>query len=415
MDIFVARQPIFNRKKEVIAYELLYRDSPSNFFSGAVSGSKATSILLANSYFTIGISNLIQDKRAFINFDKVLINNSIPLLLDKENVVIEILETVVPDAAFIEQIKRLKKRGYIIALDDFTIHYPYKEIIELADIIKVDFIKSTRSEINAIMKKYSNNNIEFVAEKVESLEEFKLAFDFGFDYFQGYFFSKPVIIKSKSLQTMYTQFLRIYSELNTEEPDYIKIASVIEENVDMSYKLLRLVNSYTLLSEITSIRHALSMVGLIEITNWLNLIFLTAACEGSPNEILRLSLIRSKFAELLCDEFGLKRIKYEVSLAGLFSMLDVLLERPLDSILDELKISEDIKNAIRLNPKSKLYSVYKIVIDYETGDWDELETDMRSLNIDTNLSALYFKAIKSTNSLLDIIYPAEPKKESCPV
>lgn len=415
MDIFVARQPIFNRKKEVIAYELLYRDSPANFFSGAVSGSKATSILLANSYFTIGISNLIDDKKAFINFDKVLIQNSIPLLLNKDNVVIEILETVVPDAAFIEQIQGLKKRGYTIALDDFTIHYPYNEIIELADIIKVDFINSTSSEIKEIKRRYKDTDKEFIAEKIETHEEYKMAFDAGFDYFQGYFFSKPMVIKNKSIQSMYTQFLRVYRELNTEEPDYIKIASVIEENVDMSYKLLRLVNSYTLLSEITSIRHALSMVGLIEITNWLNLIFLTAACEGSPNEILRLSLIRSKFGELLCDEFGLKRIKYEVSLAGLFSMLDVLLERPLDSILDELKISEDIKNAIRLNPKSKLYPVYKIVTDYETGDWDEVEADMRSLNIDTNLSALYFKAIKSTNSLLDIIYPIEPEKQHCPV
>lgn len=415
MDIFVARQPIFNRKKEVIAYELLYRDSPANFFSGAVSGSKATSILLANSYFTIGISNLIEDKKAFINFDKVLLNNSIPLLLDKEKVVIEILETVEPDATLISQIEDFKKRGYTIALDDFTIHYPHQEIIDLSDIIKVDFIKSTPSEIKAIMKKYKNRGIEFVAEKVESHREYKLALDLGFDYFQGYFFSKPVVIKSKALQSMYTQFLRVYKELNTEEPDYIKIASVIEENVDMSYKLLRLVNSYTLLSEITSIRHALSMVGLIEIRNWLNLIFLTSTCEGSPNEILRLSLVRSKFAELICDEFGLRSIKYEVSLAGLFSMLDALLERPLDSILDELKISDDIKNAIHLNPKSRLYSVYKIVIDYETGDWDELADDMKSMNIDTNLSALYFKAIKSTNSLLDIIYPVETEKQNCPV
>ncbi len=411
MDIFVARQPIFNRNKEVIAYELLYRDSPANFFNTSVSSSKATSILLANSYFTMGINNLIEDKRAFINFDKVLINNSIPLLLDKNNVVVEILETVVPDAEFIIKVKELKKNGYLIALDDFPIDYPYPELIEMADIIKVDFMQSSRSEIKEIIEKHSNGKRGFVAEKVETREEFKFALDLGFDYYQGYFFSKPVVIKSKSLQSIYTQYLRIYSELNNPEPDYIKIATIIEQDLDMSYKLLRLVNSHSLVSEVKSIRHALSMVGIDEIKNWLNLIFLHAACEGKATEILRLSLVRSKFAELICDTAGLNKIKYEVSLAGLFSMIDVLLERPMSSLFAELKFSEDIKNAILLNPNSKLYLVYKTVIDYEKGNWSQLEDDMKAIKKDLHLSSLYFEAVKTTNTLLYTIYTADTEKE----
>lgn len=152
MDVFVARQPIFDRNKAVVAYELLYRDSAANFFNSEIGATKATSILLSNSYFNFGIEMLLEDKRAFINFDKVLIKNEVPLLLDKSKIVVEILEDVIPDKNFMTKLKELKNSGYTLALDDFTIDYPYKEIIEIVDIIKVDFMLSSKEDIKKLSK-----------------------------------------------------------------------------------------------------------------------------------------------------------------------------------------------------------------------------------------------------------------------
>ena len=140
MDVFVARQPIFNRDKEIVAYELLYRNSLKNFFDPSVSSSKATSILITNSHINIGMDNLVEDKYAFINFDSTLINNDIPSLLNKDSVVIEVLEDVKPDRVFLSNLLALKKQGYKLALDDFTLDYPYQNTIPLYDIIKLDFM-----------------------------------------------------------------------------------------------------------------------------------------------------------------------------------------------------------------------------------------------------------------------------------
>ena len=152
-----------------------YRDSAANFFNSEIGATKATSILLSNSYFNFGIEMLLEDKRAFINFDKVLIKNEVPLLLDKSKIVVEILEDVIPDKNFMTKLKELKNSGYILALDDFTIDYPYKEIIEIVDIIKVDFMLSSKEDIKKIIKKYSNGNKKFLAEKIENVDEFNNA------------------------------------------------------------------------------------------------------------------------------------------------------------------------------------------------------------------------------------------------
>ncbi|MCT4618598.1 MAG: HDOD domain-containing protein [Marinisporobacter sp.] len=402
MEVFVARQPIFNSNKEVIAYELLYRDSNKNFFNNNIGASKATSILIANSYFSIGIEKLIGKHKAFINFNKNLIERDIPMIFDKDTIVIEILEDVIPDKKFINTLKKLKELGYTIALDDFTYNYSYDDIVELCDIIKVDFLQNTKEEVYRIIQKWDNKDRKFLAEKIETDEMFHYAKKIGYDYFQGYFFDRPVIIKGKRLKGNKIQYLRIMEELNKDSPSYNNITKIIEYDINLTYKILKLVNSkFTLSHEIQSIKHALTLMGLKEIQVWVTLVMIQDIKNMEKNEILKTSLIRSKLGQLLAENSIHKKKNNEAMLMGLISVIDILLEESMEKILSKLPISTDIKNPL-MGKESPLSDIYKIIINYEKASWEELSEYAKKIEIDIEkLPDQYFKAVQWAEELFE--------------
>lgn len=404
MDVFVARQPIFDRDRNVFGYELLYRNSMTNSFDPSVGSTEATTRLLNNSYITIGIQNLTENKMAFVNFDENLILNQVALMLDKRKVIVEILEDVLPSPELLTELTYLKKMGYILALDDFTIDYPHDSILHLCDIIKVDFGQTNIVKARKILEKYQDTQKKFLAEKIENEAVYKLAHAMGYDYFQGYYFSKPVIIKGKGTKSLKMQYARVKSELNRPDPDFSKIASIIESDIDMSYKLLRMVNSFALLSKMTSIRHALAYMGIDEIKKWLNFVIIQELIDEKTAELVRISVLRSKFAELIADQTSHRMKKYEASLAGLFSMIDILIEKPFAEILSDLPISDEVKEAITGEKKNFLYHVLQVTIFYEKGDWDQMNSYFDSLGIEENLLPdLYFEAVKWTDDFMQIV------------
>lgn len=401
MDIFVARQPIFNRDNEIVAYELLYRNSLKNFFDESVNSSKATAILITNSYINIGMENLIEDKIGFINFDQTLINNEIPKLLNKEKVVIEVLETVIPDRKIMSNLINLKREGYTLALDDFTLEYQYMKTVPLYDIIKVDFIQTGLSGAEEIIKRFSNGKNKFLAEKVETAEEYNKAYELGYDYFQGYFFSKPQVVKSKSTSGIKYQYLRIKEEMQKEEPDFGEIERIIESDVDMSYKILKLVNTFSLTSEVSSIRHAISILGLKEIDKWLNFIMLQNFTKEKPSELVKMSVIRSKFAELIAMNSDKRNQRYQASLIGLFSLIDAILGKTKEKVLSEIPMTEDVKKAIMLDKSSTLYPIMDIILSYEEAEWDKIDEISKEIQLDVNkVPELYLQAIKWADDYL---------------
>lgn len=401
MDIFVARQPIFNRDNEIIAYELLYRNSLKNFFDESVNSSKATAILITNSYINIGMENLIEDKIGFINFDQILINNEIPKLLNKDKVVIEVLETVIPDRKIMSNLINLKREGYTLALDDFTLEYQYMKTVPLYDIIKVDFIQTGLSGAEEIIKRFSNGKNKFLAEKVETAEEYNKAYELGYDYFQGYFFSKPQVVKSKSTSGIKYQYLRIKEEMQKEEPDFGEIERIIESDVDMSYKILKLVNTFSLTSEVSSIRHAISILGLKEIDKWLNFIMLQNFTKEKPSELVKMSVIRSKFAELIAMNSNKRNQRYQASLIGLFSLIDAILGKTKEKVLSEIPMTEDVKKAIMLDKSSTLYPIMDIILSYEEAKWDKIDEISKEIQLDVNkVPELYLQAIKWADDYL---------------
>ena len=398
MDVFVARQPIFNRDKEIVAYELLYRNSLKNFFDPSVSSSKATSILITNSHINIGMDNLVEDKYAFINFDSTLINNDIPSLLNKDSVVIEVLEDVKPDRVFLSNLLALKKQGYKLALDDFTLDYPYQNTIPLYDIIKVDFMLAGLDGAKKIMDKYKNGKRKFLAEKIETVSEFNTALDMGYDYFQGFFFSKPEIIQGKAATSINMQFLKLKEEINKNEVNFNNISKIIESDIGLSYKLLRLVNSFSLNSQVSSIRHALAILGVKEIEKWLNFIMISDFVADGADEVVRLSIIRSRFAELIAEHSNQPQMKYQASLVGLFSMIDVVMGKPFDKIFKEIPMSQNVKDAITNKPTSPLYDMFQVVLSYEKADWDTLDNYTSKLLLNSSeIPDLYFESVSWAN------------------
>lgn len=385
MDVFVARQPIFTKSQKLFAYELLFRDSYENTCT-CTDGDQATSEVICNSFFAIGMDVLTGGKRAFVNFTENLIKKEIPLLLPKELVVIEILETVEPTAELIKACEKLKQAGYIVALDDFVFHPKFMPLLDIADIIKVDFLTTTGHDRKRIMSSVGERNIKFLAEKVESRADFEQAVKLGYSYFQGYFFSKPLVLRGKaapSSKINQLRVLRVLQELDKENFNFNAIEKFIMYDLALSYQLLRFINSaaFCLTNEISSVKHALVLMGKNEIVKWVSLIVMRTVGDNKTDGILVTSLVRAKFSELLAERVGFKGRESELFMMGMFSLIDVFIGRPLKDIMAELPISEEIKSAL-LGEYNDFGKIYHLVLFYERAQWETFMTCAASLGIE---------------------------------
>lgn len=400
MDVYVARQAIFNNKKKVIAYELLFRDSTVNAFSNSDS-SGATLKLIKNSFSVIGLDQLTSGKKAFINFDYNLIKSGIIETLPKELIIVEILETVVPNKEIIEACKILKGKGYTLALDDFEYSDDYKDLFKYIDIIKVDFIITKDIERKNIIKRVNNKNIKFLAEKVETEEEYLEAISYGYSFFQGYFFCKPTIISGQEILAYNFTYLKLINELNSDEVNLNYVEHLIKSDISLSYKLLKLVNSahYGFKTGITSIRQTIVLIGAKDLKRWLFIITLQSIDEKETDEIIKMSLIRAVFGELLIKKTKHKNEYFEMFLTGLFSMIDVLLSRPMKEVIKELPISKEAKEAL-MGKENVLSEILKLVIHYERGSWNEVNLLIDKNQLDKDqVSSSYLEALKWSKEL----------------
>lgn len=401
MDVFLARQPIFDSEQSVQSYEILYRSGLVNKFDG-IDGDKASREVIFNTFQTFGIENLTNGKPVFINFTESLINEEIATLFSRDLLVVEILETVLPSQKVIENSKLLKEMGYRIALDDFVYSTEYEGLIELADIVKIDFLESDRKEIERISKDLKRRDIELLAEKVETREEFEFAKNLGFSLFQGYFFSKPEVVISKKLHPIKATSLQLVDEVNKDEIDFGKISNIISRDLSLTYNLLKLVNSaaFGFRHRIKSVKHAVVALGEREIKKWIYLVVLNDMGDKNPDELTRLSLIRARFAELLGINTRFKKQSEDMFLLGLFSLLNVILNKSIKEVLDEIQASDTIKNAL-IDGSGEMGSIYKMIIAYEKGEWDEVLVYSDKLGINCNLiGESYMDALLWYNKLV---------------
>jgi len=302
MDIFIARQPIFSRHKKLFGYELLHRGSLDNVFPG-INGDRATSDLVTNTFLNIGLDKLVSSKWAWINFTEQHLLDKTALTLPASKVIVEILEHVPPTPEIIAACTELKEKGYTLALDDFVFAEKFGPLIELADIIKIDFFEQSLPEINQVKERLKEKKIKFLAEKIETYTQFDAAREMGFSLFQGYFFSQPEVLKKKEIPTSQINLLSLLAEVNKKDVNLDKVEQLITPDVSVSYKLLRYINSayYYLLNEVTSIKHALVYLGASGTRQFVSLIATAEIASDKPDELLRTSIIRARLCEFLAD------------------------------------------------------------------------------------------------------------------
>lgn len=397
MDIFVARQPIFDQHQKVYAYELLFRSSLANVFSHA-DPNQATSTVMSNSFFMMGIDFVTGGKKAFLNLTGDMLVQEYVTLLPKEVAVVEILETVDPTPEVIEACKKLKAAGYLIALDDFVDKPEYAPLLDLADIIKVDVLATNADEQRDLIRRLAPKRLRFLAEKVETHEVFQAAIKLGFTYFQGYFFSKPVILKGKDVPAFKLHYIDILRELNKEDLNLRRLEELIKKEMSLTYKLLRYINSaaFALRQKIDSIQRALMLLGEREVRRWLSLLVMAGMGKDKPEELVLQATIRAKFCEMLAPKAGVAARAQDFFFLGLFSLIDAILELPLEEALKGMPIADDVKAAL-LGEENFCRDLYECVLAYERGEWERLPALACRINVDeSETPALYAEAVQWT-------------------
>jgi len=404
VSVFVARQAILNRNQNVVAYELLFRDSPENCFPG-VSDGQATARLIMENQLNLGTRHITSGKKALINIGPESLKLDLCEFLPCKDVVIELLETIEPNDDTYELCRKLFHSNYKLALDDFVYSPQWERFLKLVNLIKFDIRLTPLAEIPLVVNKLKKyKNIKLLAEKIETDEEYKLARKMGFDYFQGYYFARPAMIEQKDIHYNYGLVIAIYSEVMKPDPDVKVITGLFELDAALAYKLLRLLNSgvFPLQSQISSLKQALVYLGQARLKKFVSLIVTAHTARDKPIELMQMCVIRARFCELIASKVA-KQVQGEAFLTGLFSLLDAILDQPMALLVDKLPFPEDIKAALT-GEKNNLYYILETVKAYETGSWWALENAVLLINLDSAfLPKLYKKAVQWADSYKDNI------------
>ncbi len=371
-NIFVGRQPIFDRKQEVVAYELLYRAGNVNNHAEFPDGDRATTEVIINSVLDIGLESIVGTHPAYFNLTGSFIRGDHPLPLNNSQVVLEILEDVEPDQHVIEGMRHLAEKNFIIALDDFVYSDKFVPLLELAHIVKLEVMGRSEDELRGRVEQLAPYQVKLLAEKVETHEEFEMCKALGFDYFQGYFLCKPHIIEGRSMPANRLVILSLLAKLQDPNADIEELEQLIVQDVSLTYRLLRFINSaaFALGKEVESVHRALILIGTNTIKKWVNLLLL-ARIDDKPRELMRTALIRGRMCELLADLHNHPRDRDQYFTCGLFSVLDALMDRPMAELLAELPLNNEVKLAL-LESEGEAGKVLTEVLNYEKGAWQEL-------------------------------------------
>ena len=369
--LFIARQPIYDRNKSVIGYELLYRNSADNR-ANISDGDMASCETILNSFMHIGIDNIAGSALAFLNLPREFIVNENLTPMFNEQAVLEVLEDIKPDDDVVAGLRRLKSAGYQIALDDFVYRDELIPFIEQADYIKFDVLALSEEQIKQQISLLKPYKAKLIAEKIETHEMYQFCYDLQFDYFQGYFFCYPEMLKQKSLPSNKLVVLNLIQQLQDPEIDSDELEKILVQDIALSYKLLRYINSaaFGLRREVDSIKDAIILLGINNLKNWVSLIMMSKIVESKPTEVIVTGMIRGKMCELLA-EIHHPEVKHQMFIIGLFSVLDALMDQPLINLLDTVILSTDIKLAL-LDYAGVQGEIYHYVLQYEKSNWDEL-------------------------------------------
>lgn len=352
----LGRQPILLADGTTYGYELLYREDETLNSANVTDDNQATSRVLVSALNNFGIDKLVGESKAFINVSKELLLDPILEVIPKEKFILEILEDVVVDEILIERIKYLKSQGYMIAIDDLNFEENMVENFEPlfvhCDILKIDLMQTGIKELKQKLEYFKKFDLKLLAEKVETLEEFHTCRENGFEYFQGYFFSKPDILCQKKLDPSSAMVIHIITLLNSDK-EIKEIEQEFLKAPELVINLLKYLNSasFGMRSEIKSIAHAMSLLGKVQLSRWLTLYLYSGAGENIFSlPLMESAVFRAKFmSEIALSMQEDKHFQEKAYLTGMLSLIDVVLHTNFQEIFEEMRFEEDIQSAILQN------------------------------------------------------------------
>lgn len=342
---YIGRQAIFDRRLNVVGYELLYRDSEDNRARfDDVTKASATTMLTA--FVEIGLDNLVGGVPAFVNLSAEFLLGDYPIPLPPERTVIEVLEDVPVTPALVASLRGLRERGFRIALDDFLLTDATRPLLDVASIIKVNVLDVPRDEIAAQFAELKPCGAALLAEKISTHEEHVFLRDLGFYYFQGYFLEMPVVTRTTRMPHDRAKLLRLLATLYDQRLDLRSIEGLVAAEVGLGVRLLKLASSAAMArgETIGSLQQAMARLGVQQVAALIVLI-LASGFNDKPLELARQVLIRARMCELLARNATIP--SDEMFTAGLLSLLDAILDRPLDEILAQLPLTSLVKEALQ--------------------------------------------------------------------
>lgn len=372
-DFTLARQPILDRKGSTVAYELLFRKGSQQH---AVDDRAATAHVIAHAFNELGLDSVLGGQRAFINFDAIMLMTDVIEFLPPHKVVIELLETVAITPAIVARCRDLKQLGFSLALDDVVSVDPaHAPLLPLLDYVKIDVLKAPTESLPAILAEMARHKVKPVAEKVDNAEMAARCDALGFALFQGYFYARPTLLNGKRTDPSKQIMLRLMHQLLTDADNH-DIEQTFKQAPEMAYKLLRLVNSVGVAgaTKIQTLAQAIMVLGRRQMQRWLQLLLFAQYSRGDfPSPLLTLSSTRGRLMEMLAQTLGYdKATREEAFMVGMFSLLDALLGEPLPALLDELALSEEIREAI-LSQEGRLGALLRLIIAMEQDEGNAVD------------------------------------------
>lgn len=391
--IYIGRQPIFNKNMRTYAYEILFRTSTTSNYANVVDDNQATAQVMINLFSEFGLDNIVGNKKAFINFSEELLLKDIQSFLPKRKVVLEVLETAKPSSELISQLKELSKKGYSIALDDYDFSDELSPFEDLVDIIKIDILAAGSKKLIANMPRLKAKDKRLLAEKIETKQQYEFCKQLGFDFFQGYFFSKPKIIEGKALGANQAATLQFLSSVFDLDVEMDHLSKLVRQDVAMSQKLLKMANQLDGVYPVKSILDVVNKLGLNRLQSWASVVALSNVSDKPP-ELLTTSLVRARFCELIGEkQRDIPKDTY--FMVGLFSTLDAVMDQSMKELLKDLSFDKIVEDAL-VSSAGNLGKALIAVREIENGS-TSFEPPVNLTP--TEVSKIYLQAIEFTNNL----------------
>ena len=366
---YVARQPILTSNEQVFGYELLFRDGVEDYFQSTDPDVASRSTV--DTSMLMGLDILCDGRRAFINCTRDTLLKDYVTLLPPAQAVAEIVKSVAVDDLVEAACIRLKKGGYMIALDDFVVDDPRSGLARFADIIKID-TKSTSAEHQAaIFKRHATPACRMLAKTVETRESFSDGKNAGFSYFQGYFFRKPELLHAREIPKHRVNYMRLLQAISSDDLELSEVDGIIKGEPSLCYRLLRYLNSaaFGFSSEIHSVKHGLSILGEREVRRWVRMVATLGAGQDKPSDLVLSAMVRARYCELLGSK--IPHGESDLFLVGLLSLMDAILEIPMGVVLEGISLDRETR-AVLLGQTSNLEPVYRLMLSQEAADWTQL-------------------------------------------